>query len=192
MAAEQVKKELPGTGIAVVDSETVTAAQGQVVLAAARAAIEGRSLDKAVTIANDVKNRVTFLAVLDTIRHVYRTGRVPKIAAQAGAVLHIRPILTTSGGAVRMASLSRNMSQGIDKVLRTMKSRLGKAPARVAVMHANAPEEGEKLRQRVAGEFNCCELWLTEFSPVMGYAIGSGALAVCFYQDNACGEAPHR
>ena len=193
MAAKTVMKELPGNRIVVVDSQTVTAAEGLVVEAAARAACAGKDLDAAAAAAAEVRGKVTFLAVLDTIRHVYRTGRVPKIAAQAGAVLHIRPILTSSGGIVRMASLARNMRQGIDKVLKMMRTRLGTAPARVAVMHAYAPEEGEKLKERIASEFNCCDLWLGEFSPVMGYATGTGALGVAFYRDGgATAPRTHR
>jgi len=183
MAAKQVMKELPGIRIVVVDSQTVTAAEGLVVAAAARAVDSGQGLDEVAEIATDVRSQVSFLAVLETIRHVYRTGRVPKIAAQAGAVLHIRPILTTSGGLVRVAGLSRNMRQGIDRILRMMRTRLGTAPAHVAVMHAYAQEEGERLKERIAAEFDCCELWLTEFSPVMGYATGTGTLGVAFYKD---------
>ncbi len=183
MAAKQVMSELPGNRIAVVDSQTVTAAEGLVVEAAARVAFAGKDLDEAAEAAVEVKSKVSFLAVLDTVRHVYRTGRVPKIAAQAGAVLHIRPILTASGGLVRMASLARNMRQGIDKTLKMMRTRVGTAPVHVAVMHAYAQEEGERLKERIAAEFNCCELWLTEFSPVMGYATGTGTLGVAFYRD---------
>ncbi len=186
MAAEQVMKELPGPRITVIDSLTVTSAEGQIVLAAAQAAKAGKGLDEAAALAEEIRSRVVFLAVLDTIRHVYRTGRVPKIASQAGAVLHIRPILTTCGGAVHLASLSRNMRQGVDKMVRMMHSRLGPGPARIAVMHAYAPDEGEKLRERIAAEFNCCDLWVTEFSPVMGYALGTGTLGVSFYADEGC------
>jgi len=53
----------------------------------------------------------------------------------------------------------------------------------VAVMHAFAQEEGEKLKERIASEFNCVELWLTGFSPVMGYATGTGTLGLAFYED---------
>jgi len=42
----------------------------------------------------------------------------------------------------------------------------------VAVHHTDAAEEGEKLKERVRQEFDCVELWLTEFSPIMGYSAG--------------------
>ena len=53
----------------------------------------------------------------------------------------------------------------------------------VAVMHAYALEEAERLRKRITAEFDCCELWVSEFSPVMGYACGTGTVGVAFYPD---------
>jgi fatty acid-binding protein DegV len=50
-------------------------------------------------------------------------------------------------------------------------------------MHAFAPEEAEKLKQRVSSEFVCTELFITELSPVMGYATGTGTLGLAFYKD---------
>ncbi len=41
----------------------------------------------------------------------------------------------------------------------------------------------ERLKERVSSDFNCAELWLTEFSPVMGYACGTGTLALAFYSE---------
>ena len=55
---------------------------------------------------------------------------------------------------------------------------------RVAVMHAYALDEAERLKERVAAEFNCIELWLAEFSPVMGYACGTGTVGLAFYTED--------
>ncbi len=51
------------------------------------------------------------------------------------------------------------------------------------MMHAYAPEDAEHLKERMASEFDCSELWISEFTPVMGYATGTGTLAVAFYAD---------
>ena len=182
-AIEEARKELPQIAIEVLDSRAVTASEGFVALAGARAAEEGKSLAEGVKAAEEMRERVTFLALLDTIRHVYRTGRIPKIAAMAGSVLHIKPILTSSGGVVRFMGAVRSRAHGIDKMLKIMRNRVGQSPAHVAVMHAYAPDEAEKLKERVSAEFNCAELWLTEFSPVMGYATGTGTLGLAFYME---------
>ena len=64
-----------------------------------------------------------------------------------------------------------------------MRDKVGKSPVHVAVMHAYARDEGEKLKERISSEFNCAELWVTEFSPVMGYATGTGTLGLAFYKE---------
>jgi len=184
VAKEQAKTELPQTSIEVLDSQLVTAAQGFVALAAARAAAEGKGLAEVVKTAEEIRSRATFLLLLDTIRYVYRTGRIPKVAARVGSMLNIRPILTMSSGLVRFSGAVRSKEHGIDRILKMMRDRVGQSAVHVAVMHAYALEEAERLKERVASEFNCVELWLTEFSPVMGYATGTGTLGFAFYRDD--------
>ncbi len=180
---KRLKDEIPKLSIEVVDSKTVTASEGFVALAAARAAEEGKSLPEVVKAAEEMRDRVALVAFMDTIRHIYRTGRIPKIAALAGSVLNIRPVLTVSGGVVRFMGAARSRERGIKRMLKTMREKVGENPVHVAVMHAFAREEGEKLKERVASEFDCVELWLTGFSPVMGYATGTGTLGLAFYED---------
>jgi DegV family protein with EDD domain len=184
LAGEQAIKELHGTRIRIIDSTTVIAAQGFVVLEAARKASLGYDLNIVIESAEKIKKKVTFALVLETIRHVYRTGRIPKIAAQAASVLPIKPILTSSDGIVKLMGMSRNMAQGIDHIIKKCKSRVGSSPIHVALMHAYAAEEANKLEQRIASEFNCTELWTTEVSPTVGYAIGAGALGFAYYPDD--------
>ena len=183
MAKEGAKSELPNTSIEVFDSQTVTAAEGFVALAAARAATEGKDLAELIRVAEEVRDKVTFLILLDTIRHVYRTGRIPKVASQVGSMLNIRPILTCSSGLVRFKGIARSREQGINRLLEIMRDKAAKSLVHIAVMHAYASDEAEKLKERISSEFNCAELWVTEFSPVMGYATGTGTLGFAFYSE---------
>ena len=180
IAKERAEIELPGVAIEVLDSGLATAAEGFVALAGARAASVGKDLDEVVRAADEVRRKVDVGVLLDTVRYVYRSGRIPKIAAQAGSMLNIRPILTVSG-TVRFVSVARSKENGIARLLGRMKNKVGSSPAHIAVMHAYAPEEAENLKERISSEFNCVELWVSEFSPVMGYACGTGTLALAFY-----------
>ncbi|MFC2068020.1 DegV family protein [Chloroflexota bacterium] len=179
-AKELAKTEFPLTSVEVLDSETATAAEGFVVLAAARAAAEGKDLAEVINATKDIKDRVRCILFLDTIRHVYRSGRIPKIASQVGSVLNIKPILTVSE-VVHFRGVVRDRVHGIDRILQIMRNEVEQNPVHVAVMHAYAPDEAEKLKERVSSEFNCAELWVTEFSPIMGYACGTGTIGLAFY-----------
>ena len=132
--------------------------------------------------AEEIKNKVNVIVFLDTIRHVYRSGRIPKVASQVGSILNIKPILTVSGK-IHFTGAVRNRKHGIERILQMMMEKAGQRPVHVAVMHAYAPDEAEKLKELVASEFNCAELWITEFSPLMGYACGTGTVGVAFYPE---------
>jgi DegV family protein with EDD domain len=182
-ARELARDELPGITIEVMDSCSATPSEGMVALAAARAAAAGKDLPEVIQAAEKVKARVNAIVLLDTIRHAYRSGRIPKIASVLGSALNIKPILTVSG-MVHFTGMVRSRKQGIERMLRMMRDRVGHRPVHAAVTHAFALDEAEKLKERVAAEFNCIELWLSEFSPVMGYACGTGTVGVAFYLED--------
>lgn len=183
VAKEKVEEELPSISIEVFDSLTTTAAEGFVALAAARAAAQGKSLSEVVKVAEEMRDKVNFLILLDTIRYVYRSGRIPKIASQIGSMINIKPILTMSSGSMRFVGAVRNKERGIQRLLGMLRSQVGQSPVHVVVMHAYAPDEAKRLMERISPEFNCVELWLTEFSPVMGYVCGTGTVGFAFYKD---------
>jgi len=183
VAKEKVEEELPSISIEVFDSLTTTAAEGFIALAAARAAAQGKSLSEVVQVAEEIRDKVNFLILLDTIRHIYRSGRIPKIASQIGSMINIKPILTMSSGSMRFVGAVRNKERGIQRLLDMLRSQVGQSPVHVAVMHAYAPDEAKRLMERISPEFNCVELWLTEFSPVMGYVCGTGTVGFAFYKD---------
>jgi DegV family protein with EDD domain len=184
MAREQAKEELPHTTIEVLDSQIATGAEGFVVLAAARAAAEGKGLAKAIEAAKGVKESVSVIFVLETIRHAYRTGRIPKVASQLGGLLKVKPILTLRDGAAHFSGMTRSKEKGVNQLLEVMRNKVCTKPVHVAVNHTDSPEEAERLKERVLAEFNCVEIWLTEFSPVMGYVTGRGTLGLAFYAED--------
>jgi len=65
-----------------------------------------------------------------------------------------------------------------------MKERVGDKPVHVNVQHTNVLEQAEGLKERVASEFNCVELLLTDFTMVMGTHTGPGLLVLAFYTDD--------
>ncbi len=182
-ARELVKEELPSTTIEVLDSRTCTGAEGFVVMAAARAASEGKDLAEAIAAAKSVRDRVDLLFVLDTVRYAHRTGRVPRFASRVGSLLDVKPVLGWWDGAARFKGMTRSKDKGVDQIVGLMHNRVGGKRVHVAVHHTDAAEEGEKLKERVRKEFDCVESWVTEFSPIMGYAAGRGALGLAFYAE---------
>jgi DegV family protein with EDD domain len=184
-AREIFQRESPNVVIEVMDSETVAAAEGLIVLAAARAMEAGKPFSEVVAIATRVKERVKFIGLLETIRFVYRTGRIPKVASEIGSMLSIKPILTGASGQIHFAGAARNKRNGIKKMIRMMRTHVNNTePVHVAVMHAETLGEAQRLKETIASEFNCVEIFITDFSPIMGYATGPGTLAIAYYKED--------
>lgn len=182
IAGEMAKRELPGVNVHVMDSWQVTCSEGMVVLAAARAAAAGKPFEEVIAAAEDLRERVRVVMFLDTLKHVYRTGRIPKIASQIGAALTIKPLLTIRKG-VHFMGVARSRRRGIERMLRQLRTDTGDGPVHVAVTHAYAPDDAAALYERIRTEFNAPDLWLAEFSPVMGYATGTGTLGISYHTD---------
>ncbi|HXG42618.1 MAG TPA: DegV family protein [Dehalococcoidia bacterium] len=181
-AARQLREERPQVAVEVVDSRCLAMAYGFVVLAAARAAENGASLAEAVRAAQAAAGRASLIGVVDTLRYLAMSGRVPWIAHWATSVLQIKPILTADGDEVRLAERVRTRRRALERLVAIFRQRLRPGlPLQVAVMHAAAAEDAQDLAQRL-DEFRPEELLLTEFTPVMGVHVGPGFVGIAYYQ----------
>ena len=182
LAMEMAKKALPNVFIEVLDCDTAAAAQGLVTLAAARVAALGKSLTEVIETAKRVMQRVNLLAVLDTLYYLVKGGRVPKAATLISSLIKIKPVFTVTEGDAHPVTIARTTHNGIKHMLLRMEKKIEKGqPFHVAVMHADAPDRAIALRDQIASQFNCAELFITEFTPVMGVHTGPGVIGVAFH-----------
>jgi DegV family protein with EDD domain len=185
VAKQMVKTALPDVVIEVIDCTTAAAGQGLVALAAARAAASGKDLDEVIKIASNVMERVNLFATLDTLHYLVKSGRVPQAAALVNSLLKIKPVFTLNHADARTVALPRTITSAMKRMLKLMEQKVVKGqPLHVAVMHADALDKAIALRDRIASQFNCTELFITEFTPVMGVHTGPGLLGVAFYGES--------
>jgi len=185
LAMEMAKESLPDVTIEVFDCGSAAAAQGLVVLAAARAAASGQSLTKVIKTANSVAQRVSLLAMVDTLDYLVKGGHVRKAVALASSILRIKPIFTLNEGDACPVTNARTTLGAIKRMVKLMGQKIVTGqPLHVAVMHADALVEALVLRDQISSRFDCTELLVTEFTPVMGVHIGPGLIGVAFY----CGD----
>jgi len=181
-AMELAKEALPNTAIELLDCGTAAAAEGLVVLAAARAAAVGKSLTEVLETAKRVGRQVHLLGMLDTLHYLVKGGRVPKIAALASSLLRIKPVFTITGGEAYPVANARTIPNAIKRIIHIMEQRIENGqPLHIAVMHADALDKAIKLGEQISAQFDCAEIFITEFTPVMGAHTGPGVIGVAFY-----------
>ena len=183
-AALTAAKLVENVSIQVVDSRSGAMGHGFVILEAARVAAAGRPLEEVVAKARDTSSKVNVLVTLDTLEYLHRGGRVPAVAALVGSLLKINPIVyITRDGHADVLERPRTKAMAVRRMVEIMEQQVGSNPVHAAVVHADALEEAERLKEELASRFHCLELLLTEFTPVMGAHTGPGVLGVVFYME---------
>jgi DegV family protein with EDD domain len=183
VAIEAARKTLPELEIHLMDSGSAAGGEGLVVIAAQKAADSGASLPEVREAAERVGRRVSLLAYLDTLYYVWKGGRVPMIAYAGSALLGLKPVLEMANGRVRNVARPRTRRRAGERLLRLMGERVGSAPVHANVMHGDALPEAEEMRREIERRFDCREIYVTEFSPVMGAHTGSGLLGAAFWTE---------
>jgi DegV family protein with EDD domain len=177
------RDSLPDLPIEVVDSRSTSMGLGFMVLAAARAAAEGKSLAEVATAAQALIPRMDVVFVVETLKYLHKGGRIGGASHLLGSALCIKPLLHLDDGRIDALARVRTKKKAVERMLEVMAERAGDKPVHAAVIHANAPEEGARLREQVSERFPHVELYQAELSPVIGTHVGPGTVGVAFYAD---------
>jgi DegV family protein with EDD domain len=186
IAAEMYRDNFGNARIEVIDCMTAAGSQGLIVLEAARSAFAGASLLEVLKVVEELMNKVYLIAFLDTLYYLAKGGRVPQVVAWGNSLLSIKPIFELVPGEARAKTIGlvRTRHRAIERVKGLLGERLDGHFLHAIVMHSNALREAEELRDFLCSNFKCEEVYIKDFTPVMGVHTGPGLLAVSFLTAN--------
>ena len=180
-ARQQFQAERPGFDLRVMDSFTAVGAQGLIAWQSLKAAATGADLGDVQQAALTIRERVRLLAYVDTLYYLWKGGRVPGLAHLATSLLQLKPIFELEMSNISQVARPRTAAHAVSKVVALMEDRVEHGRLHAMVMHAQAPEQANSLSSTIAEEFDCAELFESEFTPVMGAHIGPGMVGVAFW-----------
>jgi DegV family protein with EDD domain len=185
-AATVAAREFPEARVRVVDTMTAAGAQALVVLAAARAADAGCSLDEVTNVAQDVAGRVRLVATVPDLAHLVRSGRVPGIAGWAGRTLGISPLFEFVDGKVRRLRPALGLDAALDRIVARFHRSRGADEefAHVVALHALAPEMAAALLDRVSAYAALDDAIVSEFGSVMVVHAGPGLVGLAWWWES--------
>jgi DegV family protein with EDD domain len=182
VAAQQQVNHVP---IEVIDTRSASLGVGFVVLAAARAAQEGKSLAEVVSAAHRVIPKLNVMFVVDTLKYLHMGGRIGGASAMLGTALKIKPLLHLYEGQVSPLERVRSKCKATERMLEIMAQRLAEerdnGVLRAAVVHADRSDEAVELKEQVQSRFEPAELYVAELTPAIGTHVGPGTLGVGWY-----------
>jgi DegV family protein with EDD domain len=184
LAAANLMEEIKNSRISVIDTKAVASIQGLLVLAIAEAAAKGKSMDQLLEMIPRIRKQTFGAMMLDTLRYVYRTGRMSKMGSRIASLFNIKPINElTSEGRVELWDKVRDREKGYQKLIDYINEKSGTKSLHFMVMHAAAPEMADRFIELLKENFDCLSVIISEYSPVMGYGAGPGCVFVGFHPE---------
>lgn len=162
--------------IEVIDTRSGIMGEGLIVIAAARAAQAGATLDEVVHIVRRTIPRVHVRIIFDTLEYLRRGGRIGRAQALLGSLLKINPILGIKDGTAYPFGRVRSRAKATEYLYNFVTSFTHIAS--LAIEDATTPEEAEKLAERLGSVFPKERIYRSKVSPVVGTHVGPRVLAV--------------
>jgi len=171
--------------VEIVDTRVTSAGQGLVVMAAARAAAQGKSLQEVRQAADEVVQRMHLFFAVDTLEYLHRGGRIGGASRYLGTVLNIKPILYFDlDGKLDALERARTKGKALQRLTALAEEKANGHPLHLSVIHANAPEIAQEFREQITHRLHCEEVFTMELSPVIGVHVGPGTIGVALYPED--------
>lgn len=165
--------------IRVIDSCTLSMAQGYMVLAAAEAAKNGAGVEAVINAAEEVRGRTVLYAALSTLKYLSMSGRVSHVAAGLAGMLAIKPILSVRDGKLDVLEKVRTRSKTWRHMLELLQTD-GRAIERMAVLHVNDAPAARQFEALLKAELECpAEITVVDINPGLAVHTGAGLVGVC-------------
>jgi DegV family protein with EDD domain len=181
MAQELAKTEIPEAKIEVIDSRTGACAETILCIKAANLAEEGKNFKEIVQFVENSKERIKAYLLLETIRYIYRSGRIPEAASKIGALLSLKPILGLFDNKLHLSGAATSKQGSFNKLLKILKENFDLNSPEIGIQHADSLAEAIALQKMILEKIPQAKVFISEFSPVMGYACGRGTLLIGFF-----------
>ena len=179
LMAEQLNEKYPQGKLVSVDSLAATAGMGMLLEAAGENREAGMSLEENAAWLEANRLRVCHWFMVDDLMYLKRGGRVSATTAIMGTALNIKPILKIENdGTLSTFAKKRGIKSAVAQLTDYYAENRDPASDRVYIVHADAPERAEQLKENVLVINPNAKISTVFLCPVIGSHVGPGMCAV--------------
>ncbi|MCX7670464.1 MAG: DegV family protein, partial [Anaerolineae bacterium] len=181
--AVEAARMVPEAHITVVDTLTLSGAEGWQVEAAARAARAGWPVERILTLLRQVRDATETIFTLPELKYLIHGGRISHLKGLLASLLNLKPLIGVSkqDGKYYQRGQARSFNRALAGLVGVAKE--DHAPGtrlRIQVMHAHNPEGAAQLRALFEQEFECEWLPTSSIAPVLGAHTGPGLVGAVY------------
>jgi len=178
-----LKGTYPEAELYIIDSKLASVAEGLLVMEAVRQCDRGLTAAELAAWVEEARYYVAGFFTLADLETLRRGGRIPDMAAIAGAKLDIKPILTFDlDGRLAFFGAARGRKKSIKQLLQIYQDRLSDIGPRVVfACSADAEKEQKALEAQILKLPDKISTWQASIGPVIGSHVGPDMLALVFW-----------
>jgi DegV family protein with EDD domain len=173
-SASQAAQDFPDI-VQVLDSGQLSLGLGFQVIETAHAAQLGKSFSEVMQVAEQVRQKVRVIALINTLEYLRRSGRVSWLQAGVGELLRIKQLLAIEDGAIIDVGKKRTF----DRALKEMVTIMGTwGPCqRLAVLHTGIPDFAHGVAVDIHDRSGI-EPLIVEVTTIIGAHVGPGSIGL--------------
>jgi DegV family protein with EDD domain len=159
------------------DTLTLSGGERFQVIAAAWAASAGWSLSAIQERLARIREHTEVVFTLDRLDYLARGGRIGRVKALAGTLLHLKPVIRVDAdGKYTSIASARTIGKSIAAIADHLQSKYASAPLWVTVLHGRFAEKADELSAVLQQRLNIARLEVRRISPVLGVHTGPGVV----------------
>ena len=185
LAVRELRERFPQSAVRLVDTYSASLGEGLLVLKAIAYRDEGLSLDATADKLLSLRRNMCQIFTVDDLMHLRKSGRISNIAAVAGTVLSIKPLLK---GDETGHIVSFGKAIGRKRAIQTLAAKyeaLAVHPEEqtIGIAHADCEQDAARLAALLLEKRPPKDILTVCYEPVTGAHVGPGALALFFLGD---------
>jgi DegV family protein with EDD domain len=176
-AARLGAEHIQGIPVTPIDSLTLSGGQRFQVLAAALAVKAGWTKQAILDRLEQIRAKTEVIYTLETLDYLARGGRIGRVQALAGSILHLKPIINVDkkDGKYNSIGKERTLNKAMTKIVDHLVREYGiETPLWVTVLHGQFHEQAEQLAELIRARLSVSKLEILRISPVLGVHTGPG------------------
>lgn len=166
-----------------IDSKTLSGGERFQVLAAAQAIKAGWGTEQTTRHLNNLRSQIEVIYTLDTLEYLARGGRIGRVQALAGILLHLKPVIRVDreDGKYSTVTKARTIGKALDSIVDYLADEYQNTAVWVTVLHGQFSEQAKVLSELLSQRLNVAKIEIARISPVLGVHTGPGIVgaAVC-------------
>ncbi len=177
--AAMVASEMEQVKVDVVDTRTLSAGEGLLVLTAARCLRQGMSVEETIARVEEKREDQLGTFVIRTLEYLRKGGRIGLVEGVVGNLLQIKPVIFVNpGGVYQTLVKGRGFTKARDAMIDEYLKRYAGKRVELAIVHGNAREDAMALQEHLLSRLDVAFSFVSPVSPALAIHTGPGLLGI--------------